>query len=205
MSVVVHEVTFVTAVRVPSGRLAVGCPFPGEEWLELAERIPSGVHRMEVAWTRAPYVFMDEAFEGRESAGCRLIIRDEPVAGWEMGLGVERQPGNMPAREVKEFGIDTGMGCFADAPSWESLTEPFRRFRETPFPRGPRDTISLPGGLEAVHEPATGADLVTVVAAEGVTTVWLGRTARGDIATVAVVPRVESVDPSTCIYPNPWE
>ncbi|MEW1551894.1 DUF4241 domain-containing protein [Streptomyces tsukubensis] len=203
--VVVHEVTFVTAVRVPSGRLAVGCPFPGEEWLELAEPIPPGAHRMEMAWTRAPYVFMDEPFEGRESAGSRLIIRDEPVAGWERGLGMEQQPGAIPAREVTEFGTDTAMGCFADAPSWESLTKPFRRFWETPFLRGPRDTICLPGGVEAVHDPAAGADLVTVVAAEGMTTVWLGRTARGDIATVAVIPRVESVDQSTGIYPNPWE
>ncbi|MGW1277800.1 hypothetical protein ACWD4V_12695 [Streptomyces tsukubensis] len=122
-----------------------------------------------------------------------------------MGLAVGPQPGDTPERGIAEFWTDTGIGCFADAPSWESLTEPFRRSWETPFPRRPRDTILLPSGVEAVHDPATGADLVTVAVAEGATTVWLGRTARGDIATVAVVPRVESVDRSTCIYPNPWE
>ncbi|MEW1549899.1 DUF4241 domain-containing protein [Streptomyces tsukubensis] len=201
----VQGVSLVAIVRVPSGRLVVGCPFPGEERLELAEPIPPGAYRLEEAWAVRPCIIMDEPFELREVPASRLVIRDEPVARWEMGLGVGQSACDIPPGEAVGFSTDTATGCFADAASWESLTEPFRRFWETPFPRGPRDTTELPHGAESVHDQATGADLVTVGVTDGPTVAWLGRTTRGDIATVAVLPSVESVDQSTCTYPDPWE
>ncbi|MBK3562355.1 DUF4241 domain-containing protein [Streptomyces sp. MBT62] len=70
---------------------------------------------MEFSWTTGPYEFMGERFDGVECAATRLCVSDDPVVGWEMGLGVgDDLDGLEPGKRV-EFGSDANIGCFADA------------------------------------------------------------------------------------------
>ncbi|MYY10131.1 hypothetical protein GT204_14760 [Streptomyces sp. SID4919] len=71
------------------------------------------------------------------------------------------------------------------------LTAPFREFWLTRAakgrtPGGRRTERLLDGWFERAGDEERGADLVTF-SAEGTTPVWLGRTATGSVASVAVV------------------
>ncbi|MFD7900878.1 DUF4241 domain-containing protein [Kitasatospora sp. NPDC059747] len=193
----VVEVREVTTIRIPSGRLVVDAPWPDEDesdlrarpGRELAERIPPGTHRVEAAWTEAPYDFMGERHDGRQVAAVRLLVAEAPVARWEMGLGVgddiERiRPGG---RRIG-FRTETNTGSFGDAVAWPALTAPFLEFWRDARPgvRQPRRTENLFGGaFELVKDEERGADLVTF-SAEGDDVVWLGRAESGAVVSVAV-------------------
>ncbi|MFF6809532.1 DUF4241 domain-containing protein [Streptomyces sp. NPDC012403] len=192
----VAEVTKVTEIRVPSGRLIVASPWPEDDdpelrrraGRELRERIPPGVFRVEAAWTQAPYEFTGERFDGREVAAIRLRVTDAPVARWDMALGVEDEIERVRPGDRVGFNSETNMGCFADATAWPSLTDPFRRFwQESPgSPKQGRDTVTLADDwFERASDDTHRADLVTFPA-EGTSVVWLGRTATGSIASVVV-------------------
>lgn len=193
----VVEVADVATVRIPSGRVIVDSPWPddGDMQLgtpigrELLERIPPGVYQIEAAWTEAPYEFMGEHFDGREVGAVRLHIVDEPVATWEMALGVDDDIDTLHPGDRIGFNSETNAGCFADASAWEALAAPFRRFWQG-FQAGdpqPLATESLcDGSFERTSDEALGADLVTIPS-EGTTVVWLGRTGAGTIASIATV------------------
>ncbi|MEV4192589.1 DUF4241 domain-containing protein [Streptomyces toxytricini] len=193
--VVVTRVEEVTSLRVPSGRLVVDAPWddddasryergqPTRPPRELAVHIPAGVHRVEVAWTAGPYEFMGEQFDGVEVAATRLRISDEPVVGWEMGLGVGEDVARLEPGDATGFGADANVGCFADAAAWTALSAPFRTFvGGSPVPR---DTEYLPGWCEKVRDESQQADLVTFAVELG-GIVWLGRTRTGDVAAIVV-------------------
>ncbi|GGV90045.1 hypothetical protein GCM10010228_77680 [Streptomyces massasporeus] len=199
----VVEVTEVTTIRVPSGRLIVDSPWPDDEdpeletrvGRELAERIPPGVFRVEAAWTEAPYEFMGERFDGREVAAIRLCITEAPVAGWEMALGVEDDIDTLRPGSRIGFNSETNMGSFSDAVAWPTLTAPFREFWKgcQTGTRQPRETESLfDDYFERVSNEEHEADLVTFTA-EGASVVWLGRTESGSIASVAVADGYHSL------------
>ncbi|MGF1427037.1 DUF4241 domain-containing protein [Kitasatospora sp. LaBMicrA B282] len=198
-SVRVVEVTEVTRLRIPSGRLIVDSPWPedGDRELrtpvgrELAERITPGTFRVEAAWTEAPYEFMGEHFDGREVAAVRLCITDDPVTGWEMALGIDDDVEMIRPGDRIGFNSEANEGSFADAAAWPALTAPFREFW-----RGLRDGLQQPtlrateslsdGRFERARDEARGADLVTF-AAEGSCIIWLGRTETGSIASIVAV------------------
>ncbi|MBB6421956.1 DUF4241 domain-containing protein [Streptomyces sp. AK010] len=190
----VVEVSVVASIRLPSGRLMVDSPWPeGRPGRELAERIPPGTYGVEASWVEAPYEFMGESFDGRECAALRLLVRNEPVSVWEMTLGVDEDVEQLVSGDEIGFETDTAMGAFADACSWQALTEPFRQFWERheqlPGVAIDRETKKVRSGeFEMVTHHASQADLLTCPAEEGVTAVWMGRTAAGEVATVAVAP-----------------
>ncbi|MFJ7157151.1 DUF4241 domain-containing protein [Streptomyces sp. NPDC101118] len=126
----VIEVSEVTSVRIPSGRLIVDSPWTDEEPRELTQRIPPGVHRVDAAWVAAPHEFMGEYVSGRECAAIRLSVSNDPVADWEMGLAVAEDVERLQKGQEVGFETDTAMGCFSDAVAWPTLTAPFRSFRE---------------------------------------------------------------------------
>lgn len=192
----VVEVTEVTTIRVPSGRLIVDSPWPEDDdpeletrvGRELAERIPPGIFRVEAAWTEAPYEFMGERFDGREVAAIRLCVTEAPVVGWEMALSVADDIETLRPGSRIGFNSETNMGSFADAVAWPTLTAPFREFWRgcQTGNRQPRETESLfDDYFERVSDEEHEADLVTFTA-EGLSVVWLGRTESGAIASVAV-------------------
>ncbi|QMU77360.1 DUF4241 domain-containing protein [Streptacidiphilus sp. PB12-B1b] len=199
----VVEVRDVTKIRIPSGRLVVDSPWPEDDdplpgphvGRELAVRIPAGVFRVEAAWTEAPYEFMGERFADREVAAVRLCITEDAVTRWEMALGVEDDIETVHAGERVGFDSETGMGCFADAAAWEALTAPFRAFWKGAREGigQPRDTESLCNDFfERVSDEGHGADLLAFTA-EGACAVWLGRTATGALASVAVADGYHAV------------
>ena len=145
--------------------------------------IPPGVYRVEIAWAAGPYEFFGEHFDGVECAATRLCISDDPVVGWETGLGADEdidqlQPGHEP-----RFFSDANVGCFADAGAWTTLSAPFHTFVEG-IP-APRDTEQLDDGCERVRNESQQADLVTFGAESG-GVVWLGRNEAGDVAAIVV-------------------
>ncbi|TLQ46280.1 DUF4241 domain-containing protein [Streptomyces marianii] len=193
----VVEVSEVTSIRIPSGRLIVDSPWTDEEPRELKERISPGVYRVDAAWVEAPHEFMGEYVSGRECAAIRLCVRDAPVVGWEMGLAVGDDIERLQKGQEVGFETDTAMGCFSDAVAWSALTAPFRSFREACESREPgtfvsRDTAGLCDGyFERSPDESHGADLLTFVANEGRTVVWLGRTDSGSVASIVVVPHLD--------------
>ncbi|MGV4988553.1 DUF4241 domain-containing protein [Streptomyces sp. NRAIS4] len=132
----VVEVTEVSPIRVPSGRLVVASPWPDDfdpelptpAGRELKDRIPPGVHRVQASWTEAPYEYDGEQFDGREEVAVRLLVSDAPVACWEAALGVGESIERIVPGERPTFDSEENMGSFADATAWPSLTEPFRQF-----------------------------------------------------------------------------
>ncbi|MEU8621542.1 DUF4241 domain-containing protein [Streptomyces sp. NPDC048623] len=193
--VVVTGIEELTTIRVPSGRLVVDAPWHDDEVYnyqrglptppprELAVKIPPGVYPVEIAWTAGPYEFMGEHCDGIECAATRLCISDEPVVGWEMGLGVEDDTDRLQPGDKPRFYSDANVGCFADAGAWTALAAPFRTFTDGVPP--PRNTEQLANGCERVRDASQHADLVTFGAESG-GIVWLGRTKTGDIAAIVV-------------------
>ncbi|MFI5963384.1 DUF4241 domain-containing protein [Streptomyces asoensis] len=192
----VAEVSVVASIRLPSGRLVVDTPWPEDRPArELAEQLPPGTYELEASWIEAPYEFMGESFDGRECAAVRLLVRDEPVSVWEFALGVDDPAEQIVPGDEMGFQTDTAMGAFADARSWQALTEPFRKFWErceqSPGIAFGRETEKVRSGeFEKVTDPASRADLLTFPAEEGVTAVWIGRTSAGHVATVAAAPHL---------------
>nr|WSX54235.1 DUF4241 domain-containing protein [Streptomyces sp. NBC_00974] len=193
--IVVTGIEEVTTIRVPSGRLVVDAPWDDDDtWRyekgvptrpprELAVRIPPGVYGVEIAWTAGPYEFFGEHFDGVESAATRLRISDDPVIGWEMGLGVEDDADRLQPGEEPRFYSDANVGCFADAGAWTTLSAPFRNCVDGHWE--PRDSGQLPDGCERISDESQQADLVTFTAQSG-GVVWLGRTKNGDVAAIVV-------------------
>ncbi|WP_284579481.1 DUF4241 domain-containing protein [Streptomyces sp. 2P-4] len=197
--VVVTRIEEVASLRVPSGRLVVDAPWDDDDmWAyeqgqptrpprELAVRIPPGSYRMEIAWTAGPYEFMGEQCDGVDVAATRLCISDEPVAGWEMALGVGEDVDELKPGDMIGFCADANVGCFADAGAWTTLCKPFRTFVNGHW--GLHDTEELPGWCNRVRDESQQADLVTFgVEIRGV--VWLGRTRTGDVASIVVASGV---------------
>ncbi|MFF7079083.1 DUF4241 domain-containing protein [Streptomyces lavendulae] len=101
---------------MPSGRLVVDTPWLEDgEPRELAVRVPPGAYGVDVAWTEAPYEFMDEYFSGREVAATRLSVREGTVAVWEMGLAAGEDIERLRQGDEVGSNTDTSMGSFADA------------------------------------------------------------------------------------------
>ena len=193
--VVVTGIEEVTTIRIPSGRLVVDAPWHDHEaWeyerglptsspRELAVRIPPGTYRVEIAWTAGPYEFFGEHCDGVECAATRLCVSDDPVVGWEMGLGVDDDIARLKPGEKIGFSSDANVGCFADAGAWAALAAPFRAYVDgRPVPR---ESEQLSGWCERVTDESQQADLVTFIAESG-GVVWLGRTKTGDVAAIVV-------------------
>ncbi|MCH0538321.1 DUF4241 domain-containing protein [Streptomyces sp. MUM 203J] len=191
----VVEAARVASVRVPSGRLVVDTPWPGDEGAEPRElmvRIPAGSYGVDAAWTEAPYEFRGEQFSGREVAATRLCVREGAVAVWEMGLARGDDPDRLRQGDELGFNTDTSTGSFGDATAWPALTAPFRRFweqrRTLPGTLVSRDTESVGGGeFEVVRDEAQGADLISFPATEGLSVAWLGRTQDGELSSIVVM------------------
>ncbi|WP_186767911.1 DUF4241 domain-containing protein [Streptomyces qinzhouensis] len=217
--VTVTELIHAATIRVPSGRLGVGTPWPDEsfaagpaeerpdgEWWELAERIPPGAYRVETAWTSAPFEYLGETLDLRDCSGTRLIVRDEPVVGWEMALGVGERVEDVPQGLEPGVYLEAGPGCFADAAHRRTLTRLFRKAREETAARPgesvERSTEALPDGNELVRDDTAGADLMTVAVGDGTMVSWLGRTAGGELAAVVVAPDVPMLSERARIAPT---
>ncbi|MFJ9372635.1 DUF4241 domain-containing protein [Streptomyces sp. NPDC101455] len=193
--VVVTGVERMTTIRLPSGRLIVDAPWHDDEVgdyedgsptrppRELAVRIPPGTYPVEIAWTAGPYEFFGEHFDGIACAATRIRLSHDPVAGWEMGLGIHDDIDRLQPGEQVGFSSDANFGCFADAEAWTTLVAPFRTFVDgAPVDR---ESEQLPDNCERLSDETRHADLVTFTAESG-GVVWLGRTGTGAVAAIVV-------------------
>ncbi|MFF4338826.1 hypothetical protein ACFY00_02670 [Kitasatospora sp. NPDC001540] len=206
----VLEVEEVTTVRIPSGRLAVACPWtpdgdsdlPLPVAFELAERVPPGPHPVETAWYEAPVLFMGQVQDRRQVAAVRLRLADAPVARWEaaafLPIGATDPGGHLGTDDHgRRHFYDEHQRCaFADAAAWPELVDPFRQFTLDAIAGRPNDGR----GVDHLHDhafqrtssPAHAADLLAFPSS-GITS-WLGRAADGTPAAVLVHGTLEDVD-----------
>lgn len=146
-------------------------------------RIPPGTYPVEIAWTAGPYEFFGEHFDGIACAATRIRLSHDPVAGWEMGLGIHDDIDRLQPGEQVGFSSDANVGCFADAEAWTTLVAPFRTFVDgAPVDR---ESEQLPDDCERLSDETRQADLVTFTAESG-GVVWLGRTGTGAVAAIVV-------------------
>ncbi|MEV6973195.1 DUF4241 domain-containing protein [Kitasatospora sp. NPDC093806] len=199
----IAEVQDVATVRLPSGRLVVDSPWIAGPPRELASRIPPGEYPVDVAWASCPRFYDGSYEEYRECAAMRLRVRDEPVAVWELALGVGEEPALRA--DGAGFEAEEAMGCFVDATAWQPLTEPFRRFLAGEAADGfggsggaggfggsggsseGRGTERLCGGwFELARDEERRADLLTFGVPEGWGQVWTGLARDGEVAVIVV-------------------
>ncbi|GAA3032077.1 DUF4241 domain-containing protein [Kitasatospora sp. NPDC127116] len=174
----IAELKEVTTIRLPSGRLVVDSPWSTGAPRELAVRVPPGEYPVDVSWADWPRLADGYYTEHRMCAATRLRVRDEPVATWQLALGV----GEDPALRSAGAGYDAeeAMGCFADATAWQALTGPFRQ-----GPAAERGTEDLcEGHFELLRDEEHRADLLTFGVPEGWGQVWEGLARDGGIAAI---------------------
>jgi hypothetical protein len=105
-------------------------------------------------------------------AAARLVIRDDPVASWELALRPGEDPRVIGDEGFFGFGVDAGMACFFDAVAAPAMD----RLSET-FTLGDATTAEL-------SDPESGANLIAYESGwgDGCYPTWIGRTSHGDLA-----------------------
>ena len=185
---------------LPTGRV-VGCdpitviddPADGEPF---AVGVPPGTYRL-VAWVAVLYQ-QDTEWQRRHewqrrNAALQLVIHDAPVARWELALRPGQDSRELGDDEFFGYGVDGGIGAFCDLATVPALAS----WDEDAFldilmqaPSSP-----VPGLMNLVADPATGANLVMVWSGwgDGAYPTFLGYTADGEVASMVtdfcVVPR----------------
>ncbi|MEU2393772.1 DUF4241 domain-containing protein [Streptomyces sp. NPDC007369] len=170
------------SVRVPSGVLAVDCPYGWDEVPRITVAVPPGTYPV-----KAAMVEVADADYGpyEDVAAVRLQIRDAPVAAWEMALGPGDDTLHLPAGAAFGFGTDAATGAFGDAGAWRDLRDLLERANRQHSPEADRLTGSA-GGMR-LDGGGLGADLaVFCTGGDGVYPVWVGRSASGEVVCIDV-------------------
>ncbi len=112
------------------------------------------------------------------------MVRDEPVASWELALVDSDEPDQLEPGEFFGYGVDTGAGAFADLSvsrllaEWDS--EDFEEaFDPDEFPEEP-----VPGHFDQVVDEESGANVIMVESGwgDGYYPTYVGRTESGEVA-----------------------
>jgi hypothetical protein len=150
---------------LPTGKLVVHDP----GWLEFPDNattfeLSPGTYPVQLSVLRVP----DEG--GGLTVGARVLLRDEPVASWEMAVPTGENAALLGDREFYGFGVDAGMACFVDRAALES----FQDIGDLEFE--PDEALVL------ANEEST-ATLIAFSSGygDGAYPVWIGRTEDGEI------------------------
>ncbi|WP_200213504.1 DUF4241 domain-containing protein [Micromonospora coerulea] len=170
-------------VVLPTGRV-VGCdPLTGAENDPYTASVDPGRYPAR-AWVSS--IRAEDGGTDRRVAALELVIRDEPVARWEMALVAGQDPAELGADDFFGYGVDAGTGTLADPVALAALEEWEYDHLEDVFlaedpdaERGP-----VPGLVSAVTDETTGANVLTVWSGwgDGCYGTWVGRAADGRIA-----------------------
>jgi hypothetical protein len=165
---VLAEVLQAGVLRMPSGRLVATDP----AWIHagappFTTTVPPGEYPVLLSLVR----WADDPQHERVAAA-KLVIRDDPVASWELALLPGQDPLFLRDGAFFGFGVDAGMACFFDA----IATSAMARQGET-FTLGDNITAEL-------SDPESGANLIAFDSGwgDGLYPTWIGRTSSGDLA-----------------------
>ncbi|SCE80499.1 DUF4241 domain-containing protein [Micromonospora mirobrigensis] len=169
-------------VVLPTGQV-VGCdPFVGADSEPYTVTVAPGSYPAR-AWVAS--VRRDGVETDRRVAALQLVIRDEPVAGWEPALVDDQDPTALADDDFFGYGVDTGTGTLADRAAlavlegWDDDRTVGAFAAEQDAAAGP-----VPGLVDAVVDESTGANVLTVWSGwgDGCYGTWIGRTAGGAVA-----------------------
>jgi len=172
-------------LHLPTGRvIALEPGFPAPE--PFAQTAPPGRYRvvLHVAEFRRGTDPDGDPTDERVAAA-RLVIRDEPVAAWEMALSARQSIDKLGEDQFFGYPVDGGLGCFADPASYQDLVDEERetgRLVDLRMDVGDRPTsvTQLGRSDEDDDEPILVA--YTSGGGDGRYPTWVGRTADGDVA-----------------------
>ena len=189
---VVVEVHKVGMLRMPSGGLVACDP----SWMHPDRRMHAVTYQPFTA-TVAPgkYPVLLSVFRwivgnGPVEAAAKVIVRNEPVVSWEMGLRPEEDLRTLADGEFFGFGVDAAVGCFFDAIAASAMA---RLARDITFAY-PRTEWT-----EERSDPESGANLIAFHTGwgDGSYPTWVGRAASGDVVCfIADMQLYEKVDPA---------
>ncbi|PRY27635.1 uncharacterized protein DUF4241 [Pseudosporangium ferrugineum] len=126
----------------------------------------------------------------RRTAALQLVVRDEPVATWEPAVPAGPGPSILDEDGFATYPADSGTGALADERALAGLrTWSYARVEQTYLPEPGPPALSA---LDAVTDPATGANVVAVATGDGDGgyATFIGRTASGKVATFVTDFRV---------------
>ncbi|MEV6595925.1 DUF4241 domain-containing protein [Actinoplanes sp. NPDC051346] len=126
----------------------------------------------------------------RRTAALQLVLRDEPVTAWEPALLPYADPLRLDEDHFFAYPVDSGLGTLADERALAALTTwSYARVEQAFLPE---PSPPAPGALHAITHPPTGANVVAVCTGwgDGDYATFIGRTARGDVASFVTDFRV---------------
>jgi hypothetical protein len=181
-------------LSLPTGRVIAMEPFlcgygdPAEA--AFTQQVPPGTYPVVLA---AVDVLDAEGVHHGDTrvAAARLVIRDEPVARWDLAVTPGQDTAELGEDEYFGYPVDGGTGCFVDAGTFQALAGE-ADFGEQVVSAMYRMDPSAPAGSvpQAVDDPVTmevGGDEHGLVVfstgwGDGTYPTWIGRTAGGDVA-----------------------
>jgi hypothetical protein len=173
---VVVEIAQVGRLRMPSGRLIVADPAWLDTKLEpFTTAIRPGAYRVTLAVIR-----FEKQPTHQRVAAAKLVVRNEPVASWELALRPGEDPMMLGDQELFGFAVDAGMACFLDAAVTTAMvrvvTDAWEAFIE--------DHEVVGSQTAEVSDPESGANLIAFHSGwgDGYYPTWIGRTAEGEAA-----------------------
>lgn len=183
-NVAVVDVVRAGEVSLPTGRLVARSPDDPVVTLPEMEaftvEVAPGRYPVSIAvarWDDPPDPLVPAPL--RRGAAARVLVRDEPVISWEMGLRGGEDTGSLSDGEYFGINVDYGTGCFLDVasfPFFERLQEDFERLMQIV-----EQVIDDEWVL--VEDPDSGANVVFFDCGMGAGTypTWVGRTAGGEV------------------------
>jgi Protein of unknown function (DUF4241) len=170
---------------LPSGRVVAGEPFmyfAGDDSDGFVQRVPPGHYPVVLILG----VFGDEDGEDADAhatvAAARLVIRDEPVASWEMAVYDGQDVTKLGDDGYYGYPVDGGTGGFVDAqviPSLDADGDYFDRLMEALGDRD-KDYTAPVTLIDDDSEPVVVA--FSSGGGDGSYPTWVGRTAGGEVA-----------------------
>lgn len=192
-------------LSLPSGRVVAmepfGCGYGDPEELAFVERVKPGTYP--VVMVTVDVIGADGERHDTREAAARLVIRDEPVATWELALQKDQDAAELGDDEFFGYPVDGGTGCFVDADAFEPIAdeEDFaERVLSSLFDKDPQvPAATPPQPVDGPVSLAAGDDEHALVVfftgwGDGAYPTWVGRTADGEIACFLTDFRVLPVD-----------
>ncbi|MEU5961196.1 DUF4241 domain-containing protein [Micromonospora parva] len=174
------EVHPVGDIVLPTGRV-VGCdPLVCPEAEPFTVTVPPGRYPAR-AWVAV--VLRADAEVDRRVAALELVVSAEPAVRWEPAVAGDQDVATLGADDYFGYGVDAGVGTFAD-PSALAVLEGWDSDRvEEVFIPAELPSSPVPGLISAVLDEVSGANVVTVASGwgDGCYGTWIGRAADGRV------------------------